>query len=323
MWKYIALLVVYKTLAWLPVRPAYAIARAVADLSYPFQGRTGRNVKDNMRHVLGPGADEKEVSRAAREVFRNITRYYADLIRLPRIDVHHLLEQDLNVHGLENLKNALAQGKGVVLVSAHYGNPELTVQALAAVDIYAYVLTEPLHPRQLSDLTHRLRSTHGHIYQPVGMSSVKGALRYLRQGKMVAILCDRDIQKTGQLLPLCGCPARFPVGAAMLAVRTGAQVVGGPHPRPRAGPHHLGVRPQRGLDRAAAAPGAHRRRGARRARHHGEDPGPLRGVSAPGPRPVDGPRARLGARVRQWLRGAPAGHPPCPACSTMRTPGRS
>jgi lauroyl/myristoyl acyltransferase len=225
MWKYIALLVVYKTLGWLPVRPAYAIARAVADLTYPFQGRTGRNVKDNMRHVLGPGADEKQVSRAAREVFRNITRYYADLIRLPHIDVHHLLEQDLNVHGLENLKNALAQGKGVVLVSAHYGNPELTVQALAAVDIYAYVLTEPLHPRQLSDLTHRLRSTHGHIYQPVGMSSVKGALRYLRQGKLVAILCDRDIQKTGQLLPLCGCPARFPVGAAMLAVHTGAQVV--------------------------------------------------------------------------------------------------
>ncbi len=225
MWKYIALLVVYKTLAWLPVRPAYAIARAVADLSYPFQGRLRRHVKDNMRHVLGPGADEKEVSRAAREVFRNVTRYYADLIRLPRIDPHRLLEHNLNVHGMENLKNALAQGEGVVLVSAHYGNTELTVQALAAFDIYAYVLTEPLQPRQLSDLTHRLRSTHGHIYQPVSMSSVKGALRYLRQGKLVAILCDRDIQKTGQLLPLCGCPARFPVGAAMLAVRTGAQVV--------------------------------------------------------------------------------------------------
>jgi len=225
MWKYIALLVVYKTLAWLPVGAAYAIAKGVADLSYPFQGNLRRNVKDNMRHVLGPGASEKEVSRAAREVFRNVTRYYADLIRLPRVDPRRLLERDLNVHGLENLTNALAQGKGVVLVSAHYGNTELTVQALAAVDIYAYVLTEPLQPRQLSDLTHRLRSTHGHIYRPVSMSSVKGALRYLHQGKLVVILSDRDIQKTGQLLPLCGCPARFPVGAAMLAVHTGAQVV--------------------------------------------------------------------------------------------------
>jgi KDO2-lipid IV(A) lauroyltransferase len=249
MWKYIALLVVYKTLAWLPVRPAYAIARAVADLSYPFQGRSRRYVKDNMRHVLGPGASEKEVSRAAREVFRNITRYYADLIRLPRIDPHHLLEQDLNVHGLENLKNALAQGKGVVLVSAHYGNTELTVQALAAVDIYAYVLTEPLQPRQLSDLTHRLRSTHGHIYQPVGMSSVKGALRYLRQGKLVAILCDRDIQKTGQLLPLCGCPARFPVGAAMLAVRTGAQVVPAFSQRRGPGRNEVWIEPPLSLER--------------------------------------------------------------------------
>jgi lauroyl/myristoyl acyltransferase len=225
MWKYIALLVVYKTLAWLPTRAAYAIARVAGDLSYLLQGGARGHVKDNMRHVLGPNADEKQVSRAAREVFRNVMRYYADLIRLPRIDPGRLLRQDLNIHGLENLQNALAQGKGVVLVSAHWGAPELTVQALAAVDIYAYVLTEPLQPRQLSDLTHRLRSTHGHIYRPVSMSSIKGALRHLRQGGLVAILCDRDIQKTGQLLPLCGCPARLPVGTAVLAVRTGAQVV--------------------------------------------------------------------------------------------------
>jgi len=249
MWKYIALLVVYKTLAWLPVWPAYAIARAVGDLSYLFQARSRRHVKDNMRHVLGPSADEKEVSRATREVFRNVTRYYADLIRLPRIDPHRLLEQGLNVHGLENLKNALAQGKGVVLVSAHYGNPELTVQALAAIDVYAYVLTEPLQPRQLSDLTHRLRSTHGHIYRPVSMSSVKGALRYLRQGKLVAILCDRDIQKTGQLLPLCGCPARFPVGAAMLAVRTGAQVVPAFSQRRGPGRNEVWIEPPLSLER--------------------------------------------------------------------------
>jgi len=225
MWKYIALLIVYRTLAWLPTPAAYAIARVAGDLSYLAQGSARRHVKDNMRHVLGADADEREVSRQAREVFRNVTRYYADLIRLPRTDPERLLRHDLNVHDLENLQNAVASGKGVVLVSGHYGNPELTVQALAAAGIYVYVLTEPLQPRQLSDLTHRLRSTHGHTYRPVSMASVKGALRHLRQGGVVAILCDRDIQKTGQLLPLCGCPARLPTGAATLAMRTGAQVV--------------------------------------------------------------------------------------------------
>ena len=249
MWKYVALLVVYKTLAWLPTRAAYAIARAAGDLSYLFQGRSRRHVKNNMRHVLGPDADEKEVSRAAREVFRNVIRYYADLIRLPRIDPDRLLKEDLNVHGLENLQNALAQGRGVVLVSAHYGSPELTVQALAAADIYVYVLTEPLQPRQLSDLTHRLRSTHGHVYRPVSTSSVKGALRYLRQGGVVTILCDRDIQKTGQLLPLCGQPARFPLGAALLAARTGAQVVPAFNQRRGAGRAEVWIEPPLPLER--------------------------------------------------------------------------
>jgi KDO2-lipid IV(A) lauroyltransferase len=136
-----------------------------------------------------------------------------------------------------------------VLVSGHYGNPELTVQALAAAEIYVYVLTEPLQPRQLSDLTHRLRSTHGHTYRPVSMAAVKGALRHLRQGGVVAILCDRDIQKTGQLLPLCGCPARFPVGAAALALRTGAQIVPAFSQRRGPGRNEVWVEPPLHLER--------------------------------------------------------------------------
>ncbi len=39
-----------------------------------------------MRHVLGPGARRGAVRRAAREAFRNVCRYYADIIRLPRTD---------------------------------------------------------------------------------------------------------------------------------------------------------------------------------------------------------------------------------------------
>jgi lauroyl/myristoyl acyltransferase len=249
MWKYVALLVVYKTLAWLPTWAAYAIARVVGDASYLFQGRTRRHVKDNMRHVLGPDASEKDVSRAARDVFRNVTRYYADLIRLPHLNPHRLLTHDLTIHGLETLEKAIAEGKGVVLVSAHYGNPELTVQAMAGFGVHAYVFTEPLQPPQLSDLVHRLRSTHGHMYRPVSMSAVKGAIRHLRQGGVVAILCDRDIQKTGQLLPLCGSPARFPVGAAMLAVRTGALVVPAFSQRHGPGRNEVWIEPPLSLER--------------------------------------------------------------------------
>lgn len=248
MWKYITLLFVFKTLAWLPKPAAYGIARVAGELSYLWRGGLRRHVKDNMRHVLGPNASEKEVSRAAHEVFRNVTRYYADLIRMPRIDPERLLKEEMDVHGLENLQNAVAQGTGVVLASAHYGNPELAVQALAAVGIYVYALTEPLRPQQFSDLTHRLRSTHGHVYRPVSTSSVKGALRYLRQGGVVAMLCDRDIQRTGQMLPLCGSPARFPLGAAMLALRTGAQIVPAFHQRRGRGRPDVWIEPPIPLD---------------------------------------------------------------------------
>jgi KDO2-lipid IV(A) lauroyltransferase len=98
-------------------------------------------------------------------------------------------------------------------------------------------LTETLKPPAMAALVHRLRSSHGQEYHPVGFSGIKQAIRRLRQGGVVAILFDRDIQGTGRLLPFFGRDARFPVGAVDLALRTGAPII--PSFTARKGAHHF------------------------------------------------------------------------------------
>lgn len=224
MWKYYALLLAYWLLGRLPRRIIYGIGRLAAEAAYLLRPDIRRHVQANMRQVLGREASQRDVRRAGREAVRNAARYYADLIRMPHIDLPRFCERDLTLEGLSHLQRALTQGRGAVLASAHFGNPEIAVQALA-LGIRVFALTEPLDPPQFLRLTQHLRSAHGHTYLPVSLSGAKKAVRYLRNGGTVAILIDRDIQRRGVPTPFCGRSAPMPTGAVELALRTGADLI--------------------------------------------------------------------------------------------------
>jgi KDO2-lipid IV(A) lauroyltransferase len=226
MWKYVLLLLSVRLFGWLPTRVLYSLANAAGELAYILFVRVRHNVWDNMRHVMGPAASKAELRRAAREVFRNIARYYVDLISRPRLDVQRLYDRQLTHYKLEeNLLAPLRQGKGVILVSGHFGDAELVIQGLLPLGVKALALTEPLDPPALSRLVHRLRSSSGHTFLPVSLSNVKATLRYLKAGGMIALMCDRDIEGRSLRVPFFGSPASVPVGAVELAMRTGAPLV--------------------------------------------------------------------------------------------------
>ncbi|HEY7465699.1 MAG TPA: lysophospholipid acyltransferase family protein [Dehalococcoidia bacterium] len=210
---------------FLPRPAAYAIARFAADLAYRFRDAARAGVQDNMRHVLGPNAPQSQVDAAAREAFRNVARYYVDLIRIPRTDLRGMIGSVVRLHGLERLQAPMAHGRGAVAATAHFGNPELAVQVGAILGINTLVLAEPLQPPAFADAMRKLRSIYGVRYEEVGFTAVAGAIRHLRAGGCLAIACDRDIQGNGELVEFFGTPARVPLGAVELAARTGAALI--------------------------------------------------------------------------------------------------
>ncbi|MDP2949280.1 MAG: lysophospholipid acyltransferase family protein [Chloroflexota bacterium] len=226
MWKYLLFLASVHLLGRLPTRVLYVLAAVAGDLAYLFARHLRRNVWDNMRHVMGPNTPKKVLRKAARQVFRNTAKYYADLIRLPHLNVQKFFDQRLIYHGLdENILPALSNGKGVIITSAHFGNPILAIQGLLPKGLKATVLTERLQPPALSRLVDSLRSSQGHTFLPVSFSSVKLALRTLKAGGVVGVMCDRDIEGRSLVVPFCGTPTSMPLGAVDLAMRTGAALI--------------------------------------------------------------------------------------------------
>jgi KDO2-lipid IV(A) lauroyltransferase len=218
---------VIHTIGRMPLSWRYGISRFMSDRVYNWAPNIGKNIRSNIRHVLGPDASEVEIDRISRQCARNTGRYYADVVGMHGMDIKKFWAEDMTIDGLEYLDEAKAAGRGVIIASAHYANPEFAVQGLAAIGIKVFALVEPLEPPELGRLMRGLRTVHGHIYEPVSFAAIRDALTWLRNAGVLAILIDRDIQKRGIVLDFCGAPARFPTGAVDLAMRTNAMLLPG------------------------------------------------------------------------------------------------
>ncbi|MCY4640319.1 MAG: lysophospholipid acyltransferase family protein [Chloroflexi bacterium] len=225
--RYVALWLAVKSGRWIPVRVLYAVAGAAARLAWATSPGLRSTTRDHMRHVLGLGAAKPAVDTAARGAVRSAALYYADLARYSHLDPAASFAEVESYEGLEHLFRAWDRGCGVVMVSAHLGNPEMIVQALGPFGIAPMVLTEPLAPRRLHDLVHGVRGHTGVSFVPVDRAGMRRAVAHIRAGGALAILADRDVLGSGRSTPFFGERAPLPHGAVELARRTGATLVVG------------------------------------------------------------------------------------------------
>ena len=224
MLKYVAFKWAILFLSPLPLNVGYFLSDRIGDVCYLMARGSRRTVRRNLAQVMGPATRREDLDRAARTAFHNISRNYFDLIRLPRLNLDKL-SRELTLYHMEHYENALAQKKGVVVVTAHIGNFDFVAQILAARTQKLTVPVEPLQPERLFRLVTGLRSSKGLSFLPQGVAGLRTAVRALKQGETVAVACDRDITGNGCRLNFMGKEASFPTGAVELALKTGALIV--------------------------------------------------------------------------------------------------
>lgn len=215
------------SLIWqtLPLRAGYSLASLVADIAY-FAWPQGRAyARQNMARVLGRDADPRTVERLARQSLRNYCKYLVDFIRFPLLKPQDI-ESQVVFQGWENFDEALARGQGVILVGMHLGNWDLAAAAIALRRYPLNAIIEPFNPPQLDRMVQQTRSWLGLKVIPMEQAT-RQVLRALRQNEMLAILVDQPDTRAGVEVEFFGEPARFPGGAATLALRTGARVIPG------------------------------------------------------------------------------------------------
>jgi lauroyl/myristoyl acyltransferase len=203
-----------------PRSRAEPLCRLAASVWYLLAPGARAAVADNLRHVLGRPPTRREVLA----VFRSGVVNYWDTLAISGLgpaEVVHLV----SIEGLEHLDAALAAGRGAILVGAHLSSVGLAAQALPARGYPMLGLLEPTRPPEVFEFFARQRRALGARLLPLSAGALRELFVALRRGQIVALVTDRDVTGTGPVIDFFGQPTRFPEGAAVLSVRTGAPIL--------------------------------------------------------------------------------------------------
>jgi KDO2-lipid IV(A) lauroyltransferase len=207
----------------LPRRAALSVFAAIADLAGRLDPRAEPRVLQNLEIAWGPSLSEAERRRIFRESFRDFGRNLVDFLRLPRLRSTEIL-QLVEFEGLQHLDEALAKGRGVLAVSAHFGNWEFLGAALSARGYRIHVLAREARDSRVDERLQSVRERAGLVVH-VGHGGLLGIMRALRQGEIVGVLLDQDTEGAFAFADFFGRPARTPTTPFKIARRLGAEIV--------------------------------------------------------------------------------------------------
>lgn len=188
-----------------------------------FAGRARRASFSYMRRLRGNAPWPVRIARG----FRHIFNFAAALIDRSLLLSRGPEAFDLVEDGVGHVAEALAGGRGAILLGAHLGNMEFAAGVLQGVDATLYqVMAEPMN----QDLQKFIEAKGGDRFPPVvrldgaPMASLE-LLRVLRRGDLLAMKSDRVFDDNWLELEFLGQPARFPTGPLTVAGLTGAPVL--------------------------------------------------------------------------------------------------
>ena len=200
-----------------PMRLGYALIGWLADTAYRRGNATMHGLHENIRHAMGVSVPADEVDRVARRAFRVLLQNYFDLFRLPALQAQQLRAL-VSIDGWENITAARAMGRGLILLTAHVGNPEAGMQLISATDLPVIGPAEHVQPERLYRYLVALRTRHGLRLIPSDGPLLE-LFRALRRNEAVGLALDRDTTGSGVPVTLCGAPVRVPDGYAQLAAK--------------------------------------------------------------------------------------------------------
>ncbi len=220
----ILILVLEKVVRFLPWRLVVTAGAFLGGGAYVFQVRRRRRALANLTMALGDTEDPGELRRLARGLNLNIGRNLTEIVwvaaRPERCD------RLVTFEGLENLEEALARGRGVVLLSGHTGSWELMGAAIVRHGLPLSVIARRTSQESISRFVLRVRERLGVQTVLRGSSAAaRTVLRTLRAGDALASLIDQDVRVKGVVVDFFGRPALTPTGPISLALRAGSPLV--------------------------------------------------------------------------------------------------
>ncbi|MEO5902732.1 MAG: lysophospholipid acyltransferase family protein [Gemmatimonadaceae bacterium] len=209
-----------KSVSAMPEGMADSFGRRVGQAVYRMGVR--RDVVDSNLRLAFPEKNEAWISAITRKAYEHLGREATAMMRLSKLDRKDVVERT-TLTGWDEMEGALTEGRGLLLVTGHYGNWEVAAAAVAARGVPIAAIVRRQGNRLVDERVQELRRKLGveTIYQSQAPSRVQ---RLLRANGVVGIVGDQDARRSGIFVPFFGRAASTHRGPALFALRLNAPV---------------------------------------------------------------------------------------------------
>ncbi|NCC49652.1 MAG: hypothetical protein EOM20_00410 [Spartobacteria bacterium] len=210
----------------LPRPMGYWCGLRLADHFYHTRHKDRAAVINNLTQIYkaqGTIPSKDTLEGQARKTFQYFGKYLVDFFRFSQVtrdEIEHLISIQHN----EYFEEVLQREKGVIILTAHFGNWEFGGAVLSGMGYNINAVFLPQNVQKLDALFERQRRRRGVRVVPLGHSA-SSVIRCLKKGEMVALLGDRDFTPRNDLVEFFGREARMPRGPSWLSWRLGAPIL--------------------------------------------------------------------------------------------------
>ncbi|MFM2270876.1 MAG: hypothetical protein RIS01_905 [Actinomycetota bacterium] len=220
---YLFYLFAWKFIGILPEKIAYALASFVADYAFNKNGKGVKRLRSNYKRVK-PEISDVELNHLTKLGMRSYLRYWFDTFRLNKWSKNRIIETTYVIR--ENLlRDPIALKKGCIVALPHAGNWDHAAAYFCSTGITLTAVVEKLKPEAIFKKFLDYRSSIG--IEPISHKekTIPILLERLRSGKLVALVADRDMSRSGVEVDFLGGVAKMPSGPAILAIESGAPLL--------------------------------------------------------------------------------------------------
>jgi KDO2-lipid IV(A) lauroyltransferase len=209
----------------LPLEYVQAAGGAVGEFLGATLGYRRSVAMDNLRNAF-PEKSEEELEQIMRGSFRNVGISLFEFMYFPRLsakDIKNLIVLD----NAQAISEAHAAGKGIILLTAHFGNWELMAQSVPVVTgIPVSVIVKPQANRFVDRQVNIWRRQFGNRDVPME-NSIRELLRALQERRAIGIVGDQTAAKESIRVSFFGREVPTYEGPAMFCLKTGAPMIQG------------------------------------------------------------------------------------------------
>ncbi len=219
----------------LPLGVALELGGIIGGLAFLVLSKYRNIAIENLTAAFSGEKTRTEIRRIARRVFENLAKNAVELVSLPKIGKANI-DSFARIVNSDILKAAYAKGRGIVLITGHFGNWELLAATLRLKGYPGAALGRRIYFERYDRYLNSLRQAHDVrvIYRD---ESPKKILRVLRDNGILGVLADQDVESVdGVFVNFFGRPAYTPAGPVVLAKASGAVLI--PAFDIREGPRH-------------------------------------------------------------------------------------